>query len=1404
MRWFRRWRELVPATPGLVILILLLGIGCGDDNDNEADPMCEVNPDTLSFEPVPVGSDADLTFTLRNGGGKKLEGMVTSNSEYFVVEPESVQYSLGKGESRTYRVRFTPTENGPEVCEVWTGTPNGSCLVRCFARGLGDTTRPAPVVDLQVLGTAETSVNLGWTSVGDDSLSGRATQYDVRYSLAAITEATWAEASQALDEPAPKPPAQIETFSVTGLQGSTHYYFALKTSDDEGHWSALSAVAEGTTRDNTPPGEVSDFEATFSTATTITFHWTAVGDDGLVGRAGSYDIRYSTTETGPWATATQVSGEPDPLPAGEAETFTVENLVSDTQYYFWIAAGDDELNWSVPAGPLAMRTRDVAAPATVNNLEVESTTANSMTLVWTAPGDDGTTGQAAAYEMRFSTGSGGLWEVMEETDGEPAPSASGERETFTVTGLQPNTTYYFRIRTVDESSNWSVPSNEAEGRHDTLPPAAVDDLESSAVSGSTVALTWTAPGDDGHEGMASLYDLRYSTDAGASWEEMTQAVGEPEPSLFNPQTFTLTGLSPDRTYYLLLRSADEVPNWSASSNLLTVHTGDMIPPDAINDLAISSTTGSDVTLTWTSTGDDGLLGTASWYDIRYSTNSGVAWESMTQATSEPAPRAPGQTETFTVPGLRPNTMYYFRMKIGDEGINWSPGSNVASGATLDTVAPSDVTTLSAVSSTGISVTLNWTSVGDDLDEGRAQTYDVRYATSSGTAWEGMTEATGEPAPKIANQSETFTVTGLVSGTTYYFLMKVADEVPNWSAVSNSASRATLDILAPAAVTDLAAAPASTGSGITLTWTAPGDDGATGTAAQYDVRYSTNSGALWADMTPAIGEPTPRAAGLGETFTIGSLVPSHTYYVRLKTRDEAENWSVESNEAGAAPDNVRPAAVTDLVTASATTTSLTLRWTASGDDSLSGTATSYDIRRSASAINSEAQFAAATPVAYAGTPHAPGQPDSVVVTALPLDSSFFFRLKVRDDAGNLSALSNLATGTTLDTADVRPPAAVTDLAAGASTDDRVLLTWTATGDDSLSGRAASYVIRYATAAEANWEAMLDISGEPTPATSGTFERFAVEGLNPSITYYFRIRVRDERPNTSGESNEAGRATAPSGMAFIPDGSVRMGQTFVPFAEPVHTAEVSAFFIDLKEVTTEDYQAFILDDGYTTEANWNPVGWEWVIDQKINAPAGWYTGGVQPDDRYLHNNPNLYPTFPVQGVSWWEADAYARWAGKRLPTEVEWEMAAKGGCEMWGDPEDCDSADTPTYPWGEGDPTGRANYSGSGDPYDDSGRTTPAGYYDGTSQGGYQTTDSPSPYGCYDNAGNLWEWCLSRYDIYPYNPNDGREDPPATPHEDYRVLRGGSWYYETEYMRCATRDKDMPDQRDIGVGFRCAQD
>lgn len=422
---------------------------------------------------------------------------------------------------------------------------------------------------------------------------------------------------------------------------------------------------------------------------------------------------------------------------------------------------------------------------------------------------------------------------------------------------------------------------------------------------TTITVRWTSPGDDGNSGLAAQYDLRHSTSpiTEANWSAATRVTGMSAPKAAGtPDSHTVTGLIPGTNYYFAIKAADEVPNWSGISNVLQRATlPEQTAPAAIAGLSVNNVTASTARLNWTAPGDDSVSGTAAQYDIRYATTPITMgnWNSATQATGEPAPRVAGTSESYTVSGLNPSTTYYFAVRTADEVPNWSGLSNVVSGSTSsEQNAPATVTNLVAGSPTANSVRLIWTAPGDDSITGRATQYDVRYSLSPITDvnWAAAIQVTGEPVPDFAAQPETLIVTGLNSGTTYYFAIKTADEVPNWSGLSNVPTAATIDNIAPGAIIDLSAVTGSQNGELVIEWTAPGDDGDLGRAQFYAIVYSTDTitAANWEQADPWVSPPVPVVSGQHQVFTMTGLAPAQRYWVTMKAVDESFNASNLSN------------------------------------------------------------------------------------------------------------------------------------------------------------------------------------------------------------------------------------------------------------------------------------------------------------------------------------------------------------------------------------------------------------------------------------------------------------------------------------------------------------------------------
>jgi len=269
----------------------------------------------------------------------------------------------------------------------------GILLWVLFAVVVGGRTAQAQVV-------TSNSVQLSWTTTGDDSLTGTASQFDLRYSTAAITAANFASATRWLGTPTPAAPGTRQTTTVTGLQPNTTYWFAIKTGDEVPNWAGISNIISRATLaapDTVRPAQVATLAITATTENTASLRWTAVGDDSLTGTATTTDIRYSTSPitAANWASATQVTGEPAPLISGSTQTYTVNGLTRQITYYFAVRIADDAGNLSAVSNVPSATTPDQTRPAAVTDLAV------GFFWMGGSMADAMTPGDGRAYGRRF-------------------------------------------------------------------------------------------------------------------------------------------------------------------------------------------------------------------------------------------------------------------------------------------------------------------------------------------------------------------------------------------------------------------------------------------------------------------------------------------------------------------------------------------------------------------------------------------------------------------------------------------------------------------------------------------------------------------------------------------------------------------------------------------------------------------------------------------------------------------------------------------------------------------------------------------------------------------------------------------------------------------------------------------
>jgi sulfatase modifying factor 1 len=266
------------------------------------------------------------------------------------------------------------------------------------------------------------------------------------------------------------------------------------------------------------------------------------------------------------------------------------------------------------------------------------------------------------------------------------------------------------------------------------------------------------------------------------------------------------------------------------------------------------------------------------------------------------------------------------------------------------------------------------------------------------------------------------------------------------------------------------------------------------------------------------------------------------------------------------------------------------------------------------------------------------------------------------------------------------------------------------------------------------------------------------------------------------------TSSSGMLFLRGGAFRMGTNHgFPYEEPAHYVRISSFWMDKFLVTNQQFATFVAVTGYVTEAE--KFGWSGVFipaqHQWVSVAGAEWRHPEGPESTLTGRS-----KFPVLDVSWRDAGAYCEWTKKRLPTEAEWDFAARGGL------------DGATYSWGnELTPHGKhlANVWQGNFPTEDDGKDgfryiSPIGSF------------PPNGYGLYDMTGNVWEWTADWFSEDYYRFSNGTTNPAGPAYGSEKVIRGGSWLCSANYCtgyRVAARQKTAPDSGLNNLGFRCAR-
>ena len=541
-----------------------------------------------------------------------------------------------------------------------------------------DTAAPTVPAGLNATVISVSSFTLNWTAATDNV---RVTAYEI--SRDGTVVGTYTSPSR----------------NITGLVPATPYTFTVRARDAAGNWSAPSVpLAVATLADTTPPAVPTALIASLVTGSSFTLRWTAPKDNV---RTALYEVFRDGVSLGTTtATSRGLTG-----------------LFPETEYAMTVRAADAAGNWSAQSLPLPVTTTaDFTAPSAPGTPVASAITVTGFTLTWTASTDGvGVT----------------LYEVFQDN----VSVGTTVARTLNLSGLTPNTTYALKIRASDAAGNWSAPSavRSVKTLADSAAPSVPAGLVASAITNTSVTLTWTSSTDN--VGVTAYEVFRGTVSQGTT----------------DATTMVVNGLTPAAAYTLRVRARDAAGRWSAQSVALVVTTtNDTTPPSVPDGLASTGLTLDALTVVWNASTDDLAV---------------TAYEVYRDGVSVGTTAVP----SFSFTGLVLNTSYAIRVRARDAAGNFSAlSAPLTVTPAPDTFAPSAPAAVAAANLTPTGFTVNWTAATDDV---AVTGYEIFVnGVSAGLAPAGAT---------------TFNITALPpGGPAYVVSIRARDAAGNWSTLSD--------------------------------------------------------------------------------------------------------------------------------------------------------------------------------------------------------------------------------------------------------------------------------------------------------------------------------------------------------------------------------------------------------------------------------------------------------------------------------------------------------------------------------------------------------------------------------------------------------------------------------------------
>ncbi|MCD6423519.1 MAG: VCBS repeat-containing protein [Elusimicrobia bacterium] len=776
-------------------------------------------------------------------------------------------------------------------CGKDTSTEQGKSLLYKNTTADSNSNSPPSAPANPTASVSEGYLVLTWDAPFDDKTSTSALNYSLRVGTVSFSSGT---ISGCLATPflGYNPPAKIEGtpgIQLAGIKEGVTYFWSVRAIDSS--FSVSAWTQEQTIYvTGVPPCGISNLTALPGDKDgEIKLYWTAPGNDGTFGKCSSYDVRFSSLtqidETN-FSTAPVLTQDWKPKIGGWTEERTITGLRPGTTFYFaikgsdgisygyWSRNGVNALNWTY--------AQDIAPSSPTWRDPALNPGDGFITANWQL----NTEIDISSYTLEMSSYSQTQGFTLVITTAHPV-------NTYTVTGLQNFNTYYFRLQAIDwreKQSLWSEVKSIYP--YDTTPPAKITTLFALQGDAGEIALSWIATGDSNYTGDISNGKYRiafatYSFDSSTTTFANNMKIEfSTSTSPGNNESFTVTGLSPDTTYYFRLSLSDESDNWSLPSEEAYAKTRDTVPPAAVTQIygATGSNPG-EILLTWIAPGDNGWEGEISGeFRIFYST-------SYTKVLSSDYTKAQVVISTVCLPfsqhstalsGLPAGATHYICLWTKDEEDNFSSKSSTISAKSQPDNAPPEVS---------INVPVNGASYGKlDLISGTAQD---NYGSVSGV-WISTSFPDGVWYSASGTQNWSFDISTFVfsEGTTHYIYVKARDSYGNETSTSSSPGIAIssfyFDKTPPQKITDLTVTTGTVSGSLILSWTAPSDFYSS--VKKYLIRYSTVSNLTVYTQIISTQVSSP---GTKQIYEVFNLVQDVTHFFEVASVDSVDFFASTS-------------------------------------------------------------------------------------------------------------------------------------------------------------------------------------------------------------------------------------------------------------------------------------------------------------------------------------------------------------------------------------------------------------------------------------------------------------------------------------------------------------------------------